>query len=464
MHFGKPVFLARRTCLPEIGGDAADYFDDFDPAAMKRVVEAGLARQRGAGPRRCHPRPRRAVRLGPRRGRLPGAVPAAARPAAGIIGAPCASIAASTCPARAGCALTIGNFDGVHRGHQAMLALLTSEARHRGLPSCVLTFEPHPRDHFARKAGRPELAPPRIATLRDKLAELQRCGIDHVVVARFDDRLAAMPPQDFIDGVLLRGLRARYVLVGDDFSFGARRAGNYAMLDAAGARQGFDVARMMSYEVHGLRVSSSAVRAALAAGDLAQVEALLGRPYSVSGHVLHGRKLGRELGFRTLNLRFAHARAATSGIFVVRVHGLADAPLPGGGQLRRAAHGGGQRARAAGGALPGLAGRPWAPTAATAAACAWTCCTSCATRSSTTRCRRCRPRSHATPRTRAAGSPHTPRRPDRARRGRRGRSCQDGKQDAADRIDGHAIPRARTGPQRWQAATRRQATRDRIIG
>jgi riboflavin kinase/FMN adenylyltransferase len=211
-----------------------------------------------------------------------------------------------------------------------MLALLTSEARHRGLPSCVLTFEPHPRDHFARKAGRPELAPPRIATLRDKLAELQRCGIDHVVVARFDDRLAAMPPQDFIDGVLVSGLRARYVLVGDDFNFGARRAGNYAMLDAAGAQRGFDVARMMSYEVHGLRVSSSAVRAALAAGDLAQVEALLGRPYSVSGHVLHGRKLGRELGFRTLNLRFAHARAATSGIFVVRVHGLAETPLQGG--------------------------------------------------------------------------------------------------------------------------------------
>jgi len=230
-------------------------------------------------------------------------------------------------PGTDGCALTIGNFDGVHRGHQAMLALLINEARHRGLPSCAMTFEPHPRDHFARKAGRPELAPPRIATLRDKLAELQRCGIDHVVVARFDDRLAAMPPQQFIDDVLLRGLRARYVLVGDDFSFGARRAGNYDTLDAAGARQGFDVARMMSYEVHGLRVSSSAVRDALAAGNMPQVEALLGRPYSVSGHVLHGRKLGRELGFRTLNLRFAHARAATSGIFVVRVHGLADVPL-----------------------------------------------------------------------------------------------------------------------------------------
>jgi riboflavin kinase/FMN adenylyltransferase len=121
--------------------------------------------------------------------------------------------------------------------------------------------------------------------------------------------------------------------VGDDFRFGARRAGDYAMLDAAGAASGFDVARMMSYEVHGLRVSSSAVREALAAGDMAHAAALLGRPYSISGHVLHGRKLGRELGTPTLNLRFAHARPAAQGVFLVRVHGLADVPLPGVGSL-----------------------------------------------------------------------------------------------------------------------------------
>jgi riboflavin kinase / FMN adenylyltransferase len=232
-------------------------------------------------------------------------------------------------PGTGGCAITIGNFDGVHRGHQAMLALLTNEARHRGLPSCVMTFEPHPRDHFARKAGRPEAAPARIGTLRDKLCELQRCGVDEVVVLPFNDSFAALAPQAFIDEVLCKGLRARYVLVGDDFNFGARRAGNYAMLDAAGPAAGFDVARMLSYEVHGLRVSSSAVREALARGDMAQAEALLGRPYSISGHVLHGRKLGRDLGFRTLNLRFAHARPAASGIFVVQVHGLAEGPLPG---------------------------------------------------------------------------------------------------------------------------------------
>ncbi|MFY9510078.1 MAG: bifunctional riboflavin kinase/FAD synthetase [Rubrivivax sp.] len=237
------------------------------------------------------------------------------------------------CPpavAAAGAAVTIGNFDGVHRGHQAMLALLTNEARHRGLPSCVLTFEPHPRDFFAHKSGQPALAPARVATLRAKLAELERCGIARVVVARFDTRFSSQSPQAFIDDVLLQGLGARYVLVGDDFRFGAKRAGNYQMLDEAGSRAGFDVARMNSYEVHGLRVSSSAVREALAAGDMQRTAALLGRPYSISGHAVHGAKLGRELGFRTLNLRFPHPKPAAMGIFVVRVHGLVDGrPLPG---------------------------------------------------------------------------------------------------------------------------------------
>jgi riboflavin kinase/FMN adenylyltransferase len=236
------------------------------------------------------------------------------------------TIAAAGAP---GCAVTIGNFDGVHRGHQAMLALLNSEARHRGVLSCVLTFEPHPRDYFARRSGKPELAPTRIATLRDKLSELERCGVDRTVVLRFDERFAAQSPQAFIADMLVRGLRARYVLVGDDFRFGAGRAGDYAMLDAAGDANGFDVARMLSYEVHGLRVSSSAVRDALASGNMGRAAALLGRPYAISGHVVHGRKLGRELGFRTLNLHFTHARPAAMGIFVVQVHGLADPPLAG---------------------------------------------------------------------------------------------------------------------------------------
>ncbi|RVT88236.1 bifunctional riboflavin kinase/FAD synthetase [Inhella crocodyli] len=231
----------------------------------------------------------------------------------------------------AACALTIGTFDGVHRGHQAMLALLRSEAQHRGLPACVLTFEPHPRDYFAARAGQTASAPARIAGLRDKLLELARCGIDQTVVLPFNATLAALSPRDFVQQVLVQGLGARYVLVGDDFRFGAKRQGDYASLDAMGREGGFDVARMMSYEVHGLRVSSSAVREALGRGDLAQAQSLLGRPYALSGHVLHGQKLGRTLGsgFRTLNLRVASRKPAAQGIFVVRTHGLGPDALPG---------------------------------------------------------------------------------------------------------------------------------------
>ncbi|MCO5103347.1 MAG: bifunctional riboflavin kinase/FAD synthetase [Burkholderiaceae bacterium] len=243
------------------------------------------------------------------------------------------------------CALTIGNFDGVHRGHQAMLALLNAEATQRGVPSCVLTFEPHPRDYFAAALKKPELAPARVGTLRDKLSELARCGVQQTVVLRFDAQLAAQSPQAFIDEVLVRGLGTRYVLVGDDFRFGRQRAGDYALLSRAGQSQGFDVARMNSYEItypqagsgaaQPVRVSSSEVRAALAAGRMDDAAQLLGRPYAISGHVVHGRKLGRALGearsgagngFRTLNLRFAHWKPAASGIFAVWVHGLTQPP------------------------------------------------------------------------------------------------------------------------------------------
>lgn len=226
-------------------------------------------------------------------------------------------------------AVTIGNFDGVHRGHQAMLALLKAEAQQRGIASVVLTFEPHPRDYFAELHRKPELAPARVGTLRDKLADLATCGVDQCVVLPFDAALANQTPQAFIQQVLLDGLHARYVLVGDDFRFGKARAGDYALLDAAGDAHGFDVARMNSYEVHKLRVSSSAVREALGQGRMADAARLLGRPYCISGHVVHGRKLGRTLGFKTLNLRFAHWKPAASGIFVVLVHGLGNTPLRG---------------------------------------------------------------------------------------------------------------------------------------
>ena len=237
------------------------------------------------------------------------------------------------------CALTIGNFDGVHRGHQAMIALMRSEAEQRGVASCVLTFEPHPRDFFALRAQRPELAPSRVATLRDKLADLKRCGVEQTVILPFDAHMSSLSPQAFIQDVLIQGLKAQYVLVGDDFKFGAQRAGDYAFLDAAASAlpsdQQFDVARMNSYEVHGLRVSSSAVRQALAEGRMMDAARLLGHPYHVTGHVVHGRKLGRELGFKTLNLRIAHNQPATTGIFVVRVMGLGAEPLAGVANLGR---------------------------------------------------------------------------------------------------------------------------------
>jgi riboflavin kinase/FMN adenylyltransferase len=201
-----------------------------------------------------------------------------------------------------------------------MLALLCGEARQRGLPACVMTFEPNPRDYFAARLGQPELAPSRVGSLRDKLVALHRCGIDEVVVARFDEQLAALSATDFIDRMLLQDLQTRYLLVGD------------------GSARGLDVARMMSYEVHGLRVSSSAVRQALAEGDMDRAAALLGRPYRISGHVVYGRQLGRQLGasapgrddgFRTLNVRVPHAKPAAMGIFVVQVMGLTPQPLPG---------------------------------------------------------------------------------------------------------------------------------------
>src|SRR5690606_2894881 len=228
---------------------------------------------------------------------------------------------------RTDCALTIGNYDGVHRGHQAVLARLVEQARGRGLASCVLTFEPHPRAFFAaRHGGEP---PARILTERDKLEALAACGIDRVCIARFDESLAGLAPQAFIDEVIVEGLRTRFLLIGDDFRFGAKRAGDVHTLAAAAGPGGFELEQLDSVVAEGERISSSAVRAALAAGDFARAQELLGRPYRISGHVVHGRKLGRNLGFPTLNLRIDFPRPALAGVFVVRVHGLGSRALPG---------------------------------------------------------------------------------------------------------------------------------------
>lgn len=230
---------------------------------------------------------------------------------------------------RAPCALTIGNFDGVHRGHQALLAHVRAAAARLELDAAVMTFEPHPREFFAHLAGDLSRAPTRIANLRDKLQSLKDAAIDRVIVEHFNAHFAAMSPQDFVEKVLVQGLHAKWLMVGDDFCYGAKRAGNVALLIEAGKQYGFDVEKMPTVMSQGTRVSSSAVRSALTVGDFGHVNELLGHSYAISGHVVHGRKLGRSIGYPTLNLRVAHKRPALSGVFVVQVHGLRDQPLPG---------------------------------------------------------------------------------------------------------------------------------------
>ena len=225
-------------------------------------------------------------------------------------------------------ALTIGNFDGVHLGHQAMLADLVRAARERRLRSCVMTFEPHPREFFA-----PDQAPARLTSLREKLELLAKHGIDRVHVCRFNYELAQISAQDFVDRVLVRGLGVRWLLVGDDFRFGARRAGNFVTLKQAAPRAGFDVEAMESVILDGERVSSTAVRAALAAGDLTRAARLLGRFYSISGRVVRGDGLGRKLGFATANVQMKHNRPPLTGIFAVEVTGIDDMVLRGAASL-----------------------------------------------------------------------------------------------------------------------------------
>lgn len=220
--------------------------------------------------------------------------------------------------------LTIGNFDGVHLGHQALLKLLTDKARSLGLPAVVLTFEPHPREYFS-----PSDAPARLASLREKLLLLDAAGVDRSYVCRFDARFASQTAQAFIEDTLVRGLGVRHLFVGDDFRFGARRQGNFAMLQAAGAQLGFGVESMPTLSVQGERVSSSAVRDALGEDDLTHAARLLGRPYSIAGRVSHGDKIGRQLGFPTANIQMKHRRPALTGVYAVGVEGLAGQRIAG---------------------------------------------------------------------------------------------------------------------------------------
>jgi len=221
-------------------------------------------------------------------------------------------------------AVTIGNFDGLHLGHQAMLTRLLDVARARDLPSCVLSFEPHPREFFA-----PAQAPARLSSLREKAEMLRGRGIDRLHVFRFNRAFSSLSADQFIEQVLVRTLQARYVLVGDDFRFGAKRAGDFSLLERAGQQFGFDAEFLPTVEVGGERSSSTAVRAALAAGELEHAARLLGRPYSISGRVVHGDKLGRDIGFPTANIQLKHNRPPLLGIFAVELYGLNGQPLPG---------------------------------------------------------------------------------------------------------------------------------------
>jgi len=227
-------------------------------------------------------------------------------------------------------ALAIGNFDGVHRGHQTILQRVRNHAQAHGLLPGVMMFTPHPRAYFARRNQRPELVPTQITGLRDKALALRELGMRQLVLLRFDQGLADMTPARFIVELLVRGLNTRWLLVGQDFRFGTQRAGDVDTLMRAGRQYGFTVETLDDVtDAHAQRISSSEVRTALAVGNLARACELLGRPYRVSGHVIHGNQLGRTLGFPTLNMHAPAPCAARSGIYVARVHGLADKPLPG---------------------------------------------------------------------------------------------------------------------------------------
>jgi len=227
-------------------------------------------------------------------------------------------------------AVTIGNFDGVHRGHQTILRRVVQSAGQRGLLPTVMTFQPHPRAFFAQRGQRPELIPTQISSLRDKAWALARLNVRQLALERFNQALADMPADEFIQRLLVRGLNTRWLLVGEDFRYGHKRMGDIDLLRRAGRQHGFEVEAIADVvDEHGYRISSSEVRTALAVGNLERAQDLLGHTYRISGHVIHGQKLGRTLGYPTLNIRVPILCAARSGVYVVRAYGLAEQPLNG---------------------------------------------------------------------------------------------------------------------------------------
>ncbi|GAA0480378.1 bifunctional riboflavin kinase/FAD synthetase [Tatumella punctata] len=218
-----------------------------------------------------------------------------------------------------GCVLTIGNFDGVHRGHQALLKQLCEEGRQRNLPVVVMLFEPQPQEFFCRGQ-----VPARLTRLREKIKYLEQAGVDTVVCVRFDGAFSALTADDFIRDILAEKLDVRFLTVGDDFCFGAGREGNFLLLQEAARRYHFDVVNTRTFCHQGERVSSTKVREALAADDFLTAEHLLGRPYAISGRVIHGDALGRTLGFPTANIPLRRTVSPVTGVYAVEVQGISE--------------------------------------------------------------------------------------------------------------------------------------------
>lgn len=227
-------------------------------------------------------------------------------------------------PRHRGCAATIGNFDGVHLGHQAVLGQLSEHTESLRLPVTVILFEPQPREYFTQA-----LAPARLTRFREKVEALRRFGVDRVVCLRFDRHLASLPPDEFIRVILLDGLDVKYLVIGDDFRFGKGRQGNFALLQQAGEVHGFPVVNMHTFNIEGERVSSTRIREALLAGDLEAAESLLGRPYRMSGRVAHGDKRGRTIGFPTANIHLHRSATPVKGVFAVEMFGIRGEPVAG---------------------------------------------------------------------------------------------------------------------------------------
>ena len=215
-----------------------------------------------------------------------------------------------------GCVATIGAFDGVHLGHQAVIRHLLEKSAALGLPSLIIVFEPLPREYFA-----PKQAPARIMSFREKFRALEALGVDRVLRIRFNQRFRGLSAQQFVDDIFVAALGVRYVVLGDDFRFGAGRQGDIDFMRAQGERYGFEAVSTPTCEVDGERVSSTRIREALAAADFARAQTMLGRPYSISGRVIHGRQLGRTLGTPTANLELRRLQAPLSGVYTVEVNG-----------------------------------------------------------------------------------------------------------------------------------------------